>query len=151
MTQDNTVLNGPGPRPLQRWLRAYGAALLGLCVLDGLWLGWASGDLYQVLQPWLGPVRWGPAALFYLGYPAGLVTLCLGPRPAHIRVAALRGALMGLMAYGTYDLSNLATLRDWPLGLSLIDLLWGTALSAALATLGYWAQGLGLSRSGQEQ
>lgn len=130
-------------------VRAYGAALLGLCVLDALWLGCLGADLYQVLQPWLGPVRWGPAALFYLGYPAGVVALCVRPRPATLGGAARRGAVLGLMAYGAYNLSNLATLRDWPLGLSMIDLLWGTCLTTALAALADRA--LGRRGSGQEQ
>jgi len=129
--------------------RAYSAALLGLCVLDALWLGWLGADLYRVLQPWLGPVRWGPAALFYLGYPAGVVALCVVPRPATTGGAAWRGAVLGLMAYGAYNLSNLATLRDWPLGLSVTDLLWGTGLTATLAALADRA--LGRRRSGQEQ
>lgn len=55
--------------------------------------------------------------------------------------AVLAGALFGFFAYATYDLSNLATLRGWPLRLTLVDIAWGTALTAAAAAAGRWALG----------
>ena len=79
--------------------------------------------------------------LFYLLYVAGLLVFAILPglRARRGRTAAALGALLGLLAYGTYDLSNYATLRDWPLGLTAIDMTWGAVLSAVSATAGYLA------------
>ena len=68
-----------------------------------------------------------------------LVVFCVAPALASgsWKSALLHGALLGLVAYGTYDLTNLVTLRDWPVALSVVDLLWGTCVSAVAATAGY--------------
>ena len=68
---------------------------------------------------------------FYLLYPAGLLVLALVPAPSTLGVALARSAAVGLVAYGAYDHSNLATLRDWSLKLSLLDIAWGTLASTA--------------------
>ena len=79
--------------------------------------------------------------MFYLLYVAGLLVFAILPglRARRGRTAAALGALLGLLAYGTYDLSNYATLRDWPLTLTLIDMGWGAVLSAVSAAAGYLA------------
>lgn len=123
---------------MKKTLTAYLAALLFLLVADGLWLGLLMPRQYQT---WIGPLmRAQPlllaAAAFYLLYPVGVVVFAVLPaleRSSWTHAATL-GALLGLMAYGTYDLSNLATLKGWPLELTLVDMLWGTALTAAAAT-----------------
>jgi uncharacterized membrane protein len=77
----------------------------------------------------------GPAVLFYLLYVAGLVYFVMLPA-SRSRDALLRGALFGLIAYATYDLTNQATLRDWPWQVTLVDLVWGafvTGTSCAIA------------------
>ena len=105
------------------WLKAWGAALLAVGVLDALWLGWLARGFYvRELGDLMTPqVRALPALLFYLGYPAGLVTLLLWPRPDAMGEAVLRAALIGLLVYGTYDLTNMATLRHWSLRLALVE------------------------------
>lgn len=118
---------------------AYVAAVVAFLVIDGLWLGvvarrfYASrlGDLLR------RPIRVAPAALFYLCYAAGLVFLAVRPSQTDVALAsvALHGAAVGFLAYGTYDMTNLSTLRGWPLSVSVVDLIWGTALSAGVATL----------------
>ena len=115
------------------WLKAWGAALLAVGVLDALWLGWLARGFYvRELGDLMTPqVRALPALLFYLGYPAGLVTLLLWPRPDAMGEAVLRAALIGLLVYGTYDLTNMATLRHWSLRLALVDIAWGMLVSAA--------------------
>ncbi|MEO6362826.1 MAG: DUF2177 family protein [Caldimonas sp.] len=124
---------------------AYGAALVAIIVLDGLWLGVVSGDLYQREMGTLmaDTFRVAPMIVFYLLYPAALVYLAVGVEPAGWGEATLRGAVLGLAAYGAYDLTNLAIVRDWPLKVSLIDLAWGGLLSAAAAASAYaasWAR-----------
>lgn len=124
-------------------LRAYGAALATLVLLDGAWLGFIARDFYQTQ---LGPlvadqVRWGAGLLFYLAYPAGLVALALSPRPARPAVAVGRAALVGAMSYGTYDLTNMATLAGWSSTLTVVDMLWGVSISAAAGAAAWWASG----------
>lgn len=100
---------------MKKTLTAYLAALLFLLVADGIWLGLLMPQQYQA---WIGPLMRAqppllPAAAFYLLYPVGVVVFAVLPalaRQSWTRCAAL-GALLGLLAYGTYDLSNLATLQ----------------------------------------
>lgn len=81
------------------------------------------------------------AALFYLVYLVGLAVFAVLPaaNAGSWAMALGLGALLGLVGYGTYDFTNLSTLRNWPLMVGIVDLLWGTALSAVAATLGYFA------------
>lgn len=82
-----------------------------------------------------GP-NWAAAATFYLLYPIGLVIFAVLPSGGDWLRALALGALFGLFCYGTYDLTNLAILKDWPLGLTFIDLAWGAVVSAAGALAG---------------
>lgn len=124
-------------------LAAYLAALLFLLVVDMVWLGLLMTDQYQ---QWIGPLMraqplLAPAAAFYLLYPVGIVVFASRPalQQNNWKQAALLGALLGLVAYGTYDLSNLATLQGWPLQLTVVDMVWGAALSCGSALAGYVA------------
>lgn len=132
----------PAPRPLQLAI-AYGAALLVFLAIDALWLAVLMKATYaQALGPLLAAQpRWIPAALFYGLYMLGLLVFAMAPalRAGSGRRAAALGALLGLVAYGTYDLSNYATLQAWPLALTVIDVAWGGVLSATAATAGYLA------------
>lgn len=123
------------------WLKGYGAALLTIAALDALWLGVIARDFYRSEMALViaDQVRLAPALAFYLGYPAGLVALVLAPRPAHFQAAAARGGLVGVLAYGTYDLTNMATLADWSMRLGLLDIAWGTLLSTAAAVAAWYA------------
>lgn len=132
---------------LKKYLAAYLATIVVLLVLDGLWLGLLAMPLYQqgighlmAAQP-----NFVAAVAFYLVYAAGLLVFAVVPRAAQPgwRSTALAAAFFGCVAYATYDLSNLATLRDWPVGLSLLDILWGSLLSAAAATAGKRVLGRG--------
>ena len=124
-------------------MAAYLAALLFLLVVDMVWLGLLMTNQYQ---EWIGPLMreqplLAPAAAFYLLYPVGVVVFATRPalQQKNWQQAALLGALFGLVAYGTYDLSNLATLKGWPLQLTLVDMVWGAALSCGSALAGYAA------------
>jgi uncharacterized membrane protein len=113
---------------------AYAAALLTMVALDALWLGVIAGDFYRdALGPLMADaVNLPAAAAFYLLYPIGLMAFVVGPRLGERASVPnlLRGALFGLVAYATYDLTNLATLRGFPAGLAALDMLWGAVISA---------------------
>ena len=106
-------------------------------LLDLLWLGVLARDFYQTrLAALLGPVQWSAAVCFYLIFIAGLTYFATMPGVASgsLLRTALLGAGFGFVAYATYDLTNLATLRDWPLGLKVVDMAWGAVLGAAVAS-----------------
>jgi len=114
-------------------LVAFIASLVVMGVLDGIWL---SSTLSAIYKPGIGHLmaprpRIVPAALFYLLYAAGVTYLIVMPGLQQgVASAVLKGAVLGLMAYATYDLTSLAVMRDWPLSMSVIDIVWGTVLTA---------------------
>ncbi|MES2183893.1 MAG: DUF2177 family protein [Pseudomonadota bacterium] len=112
---------------------AYLAALVTIAVLDGLWLGFVAKDLYKTEMGALmnDSPRIVPAALFYLMYPAGLVFLLATAGTPTLGGMVLRAAVIGLLAYGAYDATNLAVIRGFSVKLSLIDLGWGVFLTGA--------------------
>ncbi|MBN9015867.1 MAG: DUF2177 family protein [Rhizobiales bacterium] len=120
---------------------AYLATGIVFLAIDAVWLSTMASRFYK---PQLGDLmtdqaNWPAAVLFYLLYVAGVVLFVVQPALASGRwtSALLMGALFGLVAYGTYDLTNQATLRNWPALLTVVDLAWGTALTAVAATAGF--------------
>lgn len=122
-----------------QWIIAYLAAGVSFGVLDALWLRWAGPNFYR---PALGDLlaeqfRMGPALVFYLLYIAAMVWFAV--RPGIVLGAphaVLNGALLGGIAYATYDLTNQATLKVWPVHVTLVDIAWGasaTALACGIA------------------
>ena len=122
---------------MKKQLLLYAATAAVMLVLDALWLGLVATTLYaQGIGHLMAEApRLGVAALFYGLYPVGLVMFAVAPA-AGWRDAALKGALFGFFAYATYDLTNLATLKDWPTWLAALDVTWGTLVSAASAAAG---------------
>ncbi|MBS7539510.1 DUF2177 family protein [Ancylobacter lacus] len=126
---------------------AYGIAYLvtGLVFLglDAVWLGTMTGLLYRPLLGHLlaSEVDLAAAAAFYLLYIAGVVLFAVHPGLENGRATTslLLGAALGLLAYGTYDLTNQATLRDWPLAVTLADLCWGSFVTGCAAMAGQFA------------
>jgi uncharacterized membrane protein len=122
---------------------AYGATLLAFVGIDFVWLSLAAERLYRpVLKDiLLDGFRPAPAVIFYFIYAVGIVVFAVRPGLAaeSPRLALLNGALFGLCAYATYDLTNQATLRGWATSLTLADLAWGTILTAISAVIGYAA------------
>jgi uncharacterized membrane protein len=123
------------------FVAAYAGSAIAMLALDLIWLTTMVPRLYR---PALGDMlaeqpNLPVAALFYLLYVVGVVVFAVMPAIASGSwLGALGGgALLGLVAYGTYDFTNLSTLRDWPLALSLIDVAWGTTLTAIAALSGY--------------
>lgn len=123
------------------WLTGYGAALLVVGVLDALWLGFLARDFYrrELGDLMTDAIRVVPAAIFYFGFPAGLVTLVLTPLPSGLGEAMWKSALLGLLAYGVYDMTNMATLRHWSLKLALTDMAWGTFITMAAGAAAFVA------------
>ena len=122
---------------------AYLGSALVMLALDVVWLSLAVPRLYK---PALGDLladkpNLAVAGVFYLLYVVGVVVFAVLPAvETRSWVQALgMGALLGLVAYGTYDFTNLSTLRNWPLTLSLIDVCWGVVLTAVAALAGYAA------------
>lgn len=130
----------PRPATMPKYLAAYAASVAALLLLDLLWLGVIAKPLYQQGLAHLMAEQPGiaAAAAFYLLYPLGLMLFAVVPQAAQPdwTKALVTAALFGFFCYATYDLSNLATLRQWPVGLSLIDMAWGSAASAAAAAAG---------------
>ena len=124
-----------------RYLLAYVGCALVMAGLDAVWLTVVGPHLYPpAIGELLAPrPDVAPAVVFYVIYVAGVVGLAVAPaleRRSARRAAAL-GAALGFVAYATYDLTNQATLRVWPVHLTLIDLTWGASLTAAAALGGY--------------
>lgn len=123
-------------------IAGYLVFLLVFGVIDVIWLSVMAGRLYR---PTLGDalldgIRWAPALLFYFAFPAGLIHFALMPalQAGSAMAAFVNGGLLGLLAYGTYDLTNYATLRRWTLTITIADLVYGTVVSA-LSTLAAYA------------
>lgn len=116
---------------------AYGLCLLLFAVADITWLMTMGGRLYkETLGDILLPQIYLPAAVaFYLLYPAGVVVFAIAPalKVGSVTTALLFGALFGLFAYATYELTNFATLRNWTLQITLIDIAYGAVASGIVA------------------
>lgn len=122
-------------------LLAYVVTLIVFSAIDAAWLGTMAARIYR---PLLGDIllpgfRPAPAVVFYLFYAVGLVLFAVAPalKGGGLGTALLWGALFGLFTYGTYDLTNYATLRNWGTAITVIDMAWGTFVSGAGAALAY--------------
>jgi len=126
-----------------RYLVAYAAAAIVFLGLDALWLGRIAIGLYrrEIGMLLLERPNLVIAGIFYLLFVVGIVVLAIAPALAGGGwLAALGlGAVLGLVAYGTYDITNLATLKHWSVPLTIVDIAWGTVLTALSAGAGYWA------------
>lgn len=124
-----------------RFVVGYVAFLVAFGICDAIWLGTMTARLYR---PALGdliiePIRYWPAALFYFGFPLGVLHFALMPalRNGGASDALINGALIGLLAYATYDLTNYATLRPWTLTITLADIIYGTVVVGVCSWIAY--------------
>lgn len=119
-------------------------ALGSIVLIDLVWIGVVARGWYAT---WLkehmaAKFALGPAAAFYVLYAIGLSYFVIQPAVtagSAISTVFLRGAFLGLIAYATYDLTNHATLRNWPLALTVVDMVWGTVLTGVVAVIAYLA------------
>ena len=124
-------------------MTAYAAAAVTMLGMDAVWLSISADLLYRpllgdILLPAFRPI---PAILFYVLYVVGIVMFAIKPalETGRWSGAAAKGALFGFFCYATYDLTNQATLKTWPATVTIIDMGWGTFLTACVATVGYVA------------
>ena len=124
---------------LLQFLAAYAVALAVVGVLDGLWLGWLAKSFYQEQLGALmtDSVRIVPAAIYYFGFPLAIVYLALMPATS-LGEAVLRSAVLGLAAFGVYDMTNLATLRGYTVLMVVVDMAWGTFATALSGAAAYY-------------
>jgi uncharacterized membrane protein len=125
-----------------QFIKIYLITLPVFFAIDMIWLGFIAKDFYrenigQLLTP---NINWTAAIVFYLMFIAGLVIFVISPaiEKSSWHYALIYGALFGLITYATYDLTNLATLKDWSLKVTIVDLIWGMVLSASVSTVSYF-------------
>jgi uncharacterized membrane protein len=128
-----------------QYLKLYGFTLAAFFLIDMVWLGLVAKSFYRkhlgfLMRP---TVNWIAALLFYCAFIVGILIFAVIParQAGSIMKAVLLGALFGFFTYATYDMTNLATLKDWPMVVVVVDILWGMVLSGSVATLGYVAGG----------
>jgi uncharacterized membrane protein len=122
--------------------KLYMIALPVFFAIDMVWLGLVARNFYQREIGFLmkTDVNWTAAMVFYLLFILGLVIFVIQPAVEKNiwHNAIVFGALFGLMTYATYDLTNLATLKGWPILVTVVDLIWGMTLSASVATISFF-------------
>lgn len=124
------------------FIKLYISTLGVLLALDALWLGVISSGFYRKQIGFLmkESIDWTPAILFYLVFAFALIVFAINPaiEKNSFMTAVKLGALLGFISYAAYNFTNLATLRDWPLMVTVVDLTWGTVLSALTAGIVYF-------------
>lgn len=125
-----------------QFIKIYLITLPVFFAIDMIWLGYIAKDFYQKqIGQLLSPnVNWTAATVFYLMFIAGMIFFVIYPaiEKNSWMHALIYGALFGLITYATYDLTNLATLKDFPLTVAIVDMIWGTVLSASVCTISYF-------------
>jgi len=128
---------------LSYYIKLYVAMFAAFLIVDMIWLGVVARSFYSrhlgyLLTP--NP-NWIAAFLFYLLFVAGAMVLVVLPglETGSLPKMLIRAALFGLVTYATYDLTNLATIKDWPMIVTVVDLIWGTCLSTLVSLAGYGA------------
>jgi len=125
----------------EMFLKLYLIALLIFFAIDFFWLGFIARKFYQEQIGFLMKtnINWLAAIIFYLLFIVGLVLFVISPSVERksIFTAIFMGGLFGFFTYATYDLTNLATLKNWPIMVSVVDMIWGVMLSASVSTITY--------------
>lgn len=124
------------------FLKLYAIALPVFFAIDMVWLGLIARNFYKeqigfLMKP---DINWAAAIIFYLLFLIGLVVFVIEPSVVkkEFTRALWTGALFGLITYATYDLTNLATLKDWPMKVVIVDMIWGTVLAAGVSAVTYF-------------
>ncbi len=123
------------------FIKIYLIALPIFFAIDFFWLAFVAKNFYakQIGLLMKANINWPAAIIFYLLFLVGLVLFVISPalEKKFLLMAIIMGGLFGFFTYATYDLTNLATLKNWPLAVSLVDMLWGVILSASVSTITY--------------
>ena len=124
------------------FMKLYAIALPVFFAIDMFWLGLVAKDFYrsQIGSLMKSDINWMAAISFYLLFIVGLVVFVITPavEKGSWTYALVFGAFFGLITYATYDLTNLATLKDWPILVTLVDLAWGAVLAASVSVITYF-------------
>lgn len=129
--------------------KLYGLMAVSFFAIDLVWLGAVASGFYRDALGHLlrEQARWPAALLFYALYIAGILVFVVVPsvQAGSLVRALTMGAFFGLVAYATFDLTSLALIRDFPVRVVVVDLVWGSFLTATVAGAGYgFGRGLGL-------
>ncbi len=128
--------------PFPKLLLSYILTFVVFFIIDMTWLGFIAKDLYRkYLGGFLSnQVNWTAAIIFYLLFIVGIFIFTIMPavEKNSLSSAITLGALFGFFTYATYDLTNLATLKGWPLNIVFIDIIWGTVLTTLVSTAGFY-------------
>jgi uncharacterized membrane protein len=128
---------------MMKYFKLYLVSLAAFLAIDLLWLGLVARSFYQQYLGFLmaPSPNWSVAILFYLLFVVGLLVFVVLPGLAanDLKTTLYRAALFGVITYATYDLTNLATLKDWPALLSIVDMFWGTVLSVLVSYISFMA------------
>ena len=126
---------------MSKYVIAYAATAIAFFAIDIVWLTQIAQRFYyeRLGDMLLEKPNMVAAALFYATYVAGIVIFAVLPgiRSGSVLTALGYGALFGFFAYATYDMTNYATLKNWPLEIVIVDIAWGVFLTGIAATLGY--------------
>ena len=124
------------------YIKLYFLTLIAFFVIDMVWLGLVARTFYRKYLGFLMAPNpnWLAAILFYLLFIAGILVFVVVPglQDRVVKTMLLRAALFGLITYATYDLTNLATIKDWPLIITVVDMCWGTVLSLSVSYVSYF-------------
>lgn len=128
---------------MKLYIAAYAGAFITFLALDAVWLTLTAKSFYQArLGDLMAPdPNFAVAGIFYVFFAGAVVILASLPglEKQSAMAAIGMGAVLGLAAYGTYDMTNLATLRNWPVSVTIVDLIWGTFVTSASAAGSYAA------------
>jgi uncharacterized membrane protein len=123
------------------YLKLYFATLIAFLAIDMVWLGLVARTFYRNYLGFLmtPTTNWIAAVLFYLLFILGILVFVVVPglQENSLKATLLRAALFGLVTYATYDLTNLATVKNWPVLITVIDMAWGTILSVVVSFIGF--------------
>jgi len=123
------------------YIKLYFATLLVFFAIDMVWLGLVARNFYaKHLGFLMGPTNWLAAFIFYLLFILGILVFVVVPgvKEGSLAMTLVRAALFGLITYATYDLTNLATINDWPLLVTVVDMIWGTVLSTLVSLASFF-------------
>lgn len=124
-----------------KWIVYFSVTFIVFMGIDLIWLGFVAKNIYaKYLGYLMAPtINWVAAFVFYVIFNVGVLYFVIAPSlvDRDFMQLVIRAMLFGFVTYATYDLTNLATIRDWPITITIIDLIWGTTLSTSVSIISY--------------